>query len=216
MPNVHFTEDQALGTAVEIPRDSIPFEKVNKFYLKPEADTDPLLDGFKLQDYPLGEQSSGTQTRSLKSGKMVKPDESGIKKVVQFAHEKLDSVYVKSRVFSELSFHFLVAGELELILQDSILPEERLARLHFLRMLSYHKEYLGVDDLKDQYDATLKNIERGLFGWADLKELEAQMQRDLTFRATVNACQGEVGMAQGGQSRRMLSRTWVRMSQGSR
>ena len=54
-------------------------------------------------------------------------------------------------------------------------------------MLSYHKEYLGVDDLKDQYDATFKNIERGLFGWSDLKELEAQMHRDLTFRATVNA-----------------------------
>ena len=72
-------------------------------------------------------ETSGSHTRGLKSGKTVKPDESDIKKVVQFAHEKLDSVYVKSRVFSELSFHFLVAGELELILQDSILPEERLA-----------------------------------------------------------------------------------------
>ena len=119
--------------------------------------------------------------RKLKSGITTKPDESGIRRVVQYAHEKLDAIHVKNRVFSELSFHFLVAGELELILQDRIKQEEMLARLHFLRMLCYHKEYLNIDDIRDQYDANLKNIERGTHSWADYKELETQLHTNLTF-----------------------------------
>ena len=65
-----------------------------------------------------------------------------------------------------------MAGEIELILQESMRGEEKLACLHFLCMLCYHKEYLEVGDLRDQYDATLKNIERGSHGWGDFKELE--------------------------------------------
>ena len=94
------------------------------------------------------------------SGSTTKPDEAGIKKVVQFAHEKLDPVHVKNRIFEDLSFHFLVAGEIELILQDKLHPIEKQAWLHFLQMLCYHREYLEVTDLRTQYNATLKNIER--------------------------------------------------------
>ena len=64
---------------------------------------------------------------------------------------------------------------------------ERTARLHFLKMLCYHKEYVGVDDIRDQYDATLKMIERGQNQWSDFKELESQMHANLISRATVNA-----------------------------
>ena len=117
---------------------------------------------------------------------MTKPDESGIKCVVQFVHKKLDPVHIKNRVFSELPFHFLVTGELELVLQDRIKPEEARARLHFLKTLCYDREYLNIEDLRDQYDATLKNIERGSHQWGDYKELESIMQSNLTFRL-VNA-----------------------------
>ena len=130
--------------------------------------------------------------KKLKSGCTTRPDESGIKCVVQFAHEKLDLVHVRNRVFSDLSFHFLVAGELELILQEGIDPVEMVAHLRFLRMLCYHHEYLDIEDLRDQYDATMKNIERGLNMWADFRELEMQMHTNLTFRATVNASEGRV------------------------
>ena len=54
-------------------------------------------------------------------------------------------------------------------------------------MLCYHKGYLEIDDLRDQYDATLKNIGRGTHAWSDLKELEQIMHTNLTFRATVKA-----------------------------
>ena len=65
------------------------------------------------------------QGKPLKSGILTKPDEAGIKKVVQYAHEKLDSVHCKHRVFSDLPFHFLVAGELEIILQENLKYEEK-------------------------------------------------------------------------------------------
>ena len=120
--------------------------------------------------------------------------------VVQYAHEKLDQVHVKNRVFSDLSFHFLVAVKIELLLQPNMKDMEKTARLHFLRMLCYHHEYLNIENLRDQYDATL-NIERGQSNWSDFKQLEAQMHSNLTFRATVNAC-GKVGhVVQGGHGK---------------
>ena len=128
-----------------------------------------------------------SSAKKLKSGITTRPDEAGIKCVVQFAHEKLDPMHVKRRVFPELSFHFLVAGELELLLQDSMDPLERVARLSFLRTLCYHREYLGVDDIRDQYDANLKNIERGSFRWSEFKTLNQQLHNNLTFIANVNA-----------------------------
>ena len=44
-------------------------------------------------------------TYKLKNGITNKADESGIKRAVQYAHEKHDPVHVKNCVFSELSFH---------------------------------------------------------------------------------------------------------------
>ena len=126
-------------------------------------------------------------SKNLKSGILTKPDKAGIQKVVQYAHEKLDPIHVKNRVFRDLSFHFLVAGELELLIQERLGQVERLARLHFLKTLCYHKEYLDVEELKDQYDATLKTIERGEHNWEDFPNLSVQMHTNLTFRVTVNA-----------------------------
>ena len=78
-----------------------------------------------------------------------------------------------------------MAGELELVLQENMRRDKWLARLHFLKMLCYHREYVGIEDLRDQYDATMKNIERGISKWSDYRLMEGQMHSNLTFRATV-------------------------------
>ena len=193
LPNVNFASEQILGTAIELPKSYIPTEKPCNVCIKLETSSGSL--GLL---HPEGDSPEAKSVKNLKSWKMTKPDESGIKKVVQFAHEKLDPVHVSNRVFSDLPFHFLVAGELELILQDHIKPVERAARLHFLCMLCYHKQYLDISELRDQYDATLKNIERGTAGWAEFKDLERQLHTNLTFRATVKARQPDIPKATPG------------------
>ena len=169
-----------------------------KGHIKPEID-DAILPAGSIKQTPEG-------GRNLKSGITAKPDESGIKCVVQFAHEKLNPVHVKTRVFKELPFHFLVAGEVELLLQEAMSSTERVARLHFLRMLCYHREYLDIVDLRDQYDTTLKNIERGSHTWSDFKELEGEMHSSLTFTATVNARQGEVVRVDKSESKKEVKK----------
>ena len=143
------------------------------------------------------DRRKGKSSKHLKSGILTKPDEAGIQKVVQFAHEKLDPMHVKVRVFNSLSFHFLVAGELEIINQDRLSKEERTARVRLLKTLCYHREYLDIAELRDQYDATFKTIERGEFDWVDVDELDRQLHTKLTFRATINARGKETGR-QGG------------------
>ena len=200
LPNVHFAEGQVIGSILECLFDAIPTERQCTSCIKSEQGKNGSEGGIPIKltapdggDVELGPKGEDTANvhGNLKSGMTWKPDEAGIKKVVQYAHEKLDPVHIKSRVFSDLSFHFLVAGELELILQSELQSEERAARLHFLRTLCYHKEYLRVQDLKDQYDATLKNIERGLHNWSEYLFLDGQLHLNLTFRATVNARQAE-------------------------
>ena len=188
LPNVHFDDNNS----VEIPSEVVTRDKngtSNSGGSKQNKCGSVDKRGFDHDKKDLSLDRSGG--RKLKSGKTTRPDEVGIKRVVQFAHEKLDPVHVRNRVFSELSFHFMVAGELELILQEDIDECEKLVRLRFLHMLCYHRQYLGVEDLRDQYDATMKNIERGLHSWNDVTVLELQMHSSLTFRATVNARNAE-------------------------
>ena len=125
--------------------------------------------------------------KKLKSGILTNPDEAGIKCVVQFPHTKLDPVHVQERVFNELPFHFLVAGELEIILQDSIKNEERSARLNFLKLLCYHKQYLDIEDIRTQYVANLQAIEKGEADWTDFRRLCNQMHTNLTFHVTLKS-----------------------------
>ena len=145
MPNINLASEQILGTAIEMPKNYIPMEKLCNMCIKPEVSTGSV--GLLHSE---GDSPEAKSAKSLKSGKKTKPDESGIKKVVQFAHEKLDPVHISNRVFLDLPFHLLVAGELELILQDHIKPVKRTARLHFLHMLCYHKQYLDISELRDQ------------------------------------------------------------------
>ena len=70
------------------------------------------------KDYPQNKQNKSsedeTNKKRLISGKCTKPDESDIKLVVQYAHEKLDSKHSKDLKFDALDFNLLIAGELEI------------------------------------------------------------------------------------------------------
>ena len=147
-----------------------------------------------MEEVPDLETENGRKGKPLKSGILTCPHEAGIRKVVRYAHEKLNRVHVKSRTFADLSFHNLVVGELELVLDELTKPDERVARLHFLRTLAYHREYVGVEDIKDQYDANLKEIERGAAHWCDFLKLVDSLHTDLTFRATVKNREWEVAV----------------------
>ena len=126
-----------------------------------------------------GERSN----KKLCSGRVTKPDESDIMKPVKFAHEKLDTRHVKDRVFDKLSFPLLMAGEMELILQKDISKEEREARVCIARTLSYHKLYLGDEDLRLGYAAVLNKVEQGQEGWSN--SLAEDLHKHFEFRANV-------------------------------
>ena len=70
------------------------------------------------------DNTEASRKGKLTNGKCTKPDKSDIKRVVKFAHEKLDSRHIKERSFDRLPFNLLVAGEVELIMQPDITEEE--------------------------------------------------------------------------------------------
>ena len=88
--------------------------------------------------------------------KCAKPDDTDIKKVVTFAHEKLDVKHVQNRTFDSLNFNMLMAGELEIIMLNSISESEKNARISIAKTLAYHKQYLQDADLREGYDYILK------------------------------------------------------------
>ena len=125
------------------------------------------------------------KTKKKKSGRVAKPDEIDIKKVVRYAHQKLNPKYVKARVFDTLSFSELVAGELELATQTDAPPEERQVRTEIAKCLCYHKQYLQDDELRIGYDVTMKRVEHGLDQWS-LKMVD-EMHKFFEYRANVIA-----------------------------
>ena len=131
------------------------------------------------------ELSMQTDNRKLKSGKCAKPDSCDIKKVVKFAHEKLDVKHVKNRTFDSLSFNLLMAGEIELVLLKSTKPDEKEARLNIAKVLAYHKQYLSDAELREGYDYVLKTVEQGQKNWCD--NLGEDLHEFLDYRANVIA-----------------------------
>ena len=132
-------------------------------------------------DREVNDETEVRKAKKLISGKCTKPDESDIKQVVRFPHEKLDVKHVQDRVFDKLSFNLLVAGELEIAL---IAPEpERSARIGVAKTICYHKHYLRDEDLRNGYDSVLKKVEQGILGWdCDLGE---ELHELYDYRANV-------------------------------
>ena len=62
--------------------------------------------------------------KKLIRGKCTKPDESDIKVVVKYTHEKLNTRQVKDRKFDSLEFNVLIAGDLDFALLPHVsVPE---------------------------------------------------------------------------------------------
>lgn len=116
----------------------------------------------------------------LVSGRVEKVDETDIIKVVKYPHSKLSSDFVRVKKFDALPFHHLVAGEIEIISRTSCGEKERQARLGILKYLAYHFAYLDTAELREQYDAIMKRVERGELGWDN--NLPKRIHRSLAFR----------------------------------
>ena len=131
------------------------------------------------------ENDSKQGKTKLKSGKYSNPDKVGIQRTVSYPHEKLDLQFVKVREFDILSFHFFVAGEIELIIQNykQMSGEERMARLKVLKNICYHREYLHIEDLRQCYDSVMKEVETGRASWTS--NLDDKVHQFCQFRANV-------------------------------
>ena len=103
--------------------------------------------------------------KKLVGGKCTRLDESDIKVVVKYAHEKLDVKHAQERVFDRLPFNLLVVGELEI----ALLQEEpkKSARIQMAKTVCYHHQYLRDEDLRNGYDSVLKRVEQGTMTWED-------------------------------------------------
>ena len=64
---------------------------------------------------PQVDKEENGRNKKLVSGKCAKPEESDIKLVIKYPHEKLDAKHIKDRKFDNLEFNILVAGELKII-----------------------------------------------------------------------------------------------------
>ena len=117
------------------------------------------------------------------SGKLAKPDEIDIKKPVKFAHEKLDPRHSKERIFDQLNFQLLVAGELELATREEASLEEKDARVRIAKTICYHKLYLTDEDLRRGYDIVMKQVEQGVQSWGP--QLAEELHQLLDYRSNV-------------------------------
>ena len=126
----------------------------------------------------------GESTKKLVSGRCAKPDDTDIKVVVKYAHEKLDSRHIKEKIFDKLKFNTLIAGELELVDGHCNSEEEKNARIQIAKTLCYHKNYMEDDKLREGYEAILQQVEQGKLNWSD--ELGIKLHEHLDYRANVN------------------------------
>ena len=128
-----------------------------------------------------GKNMDNNNNKKIVSGKCTKPDETDIKIVVKYAHEKLDPKHVTHRKFETLNFCQLVAGELELIARPNISEGERMARVHIAKTICYHKQYLSDFELREGYDQLLKRVKTGAKAWS--KKLGEQLHNFYDYRA---------------------------------
>ena len=129
------------------------------------------------------QDNKDSTNKKLISGKCTRPDESDIKQVVKYPHEKLDPRHVTDRDFDKLEFNILIAGELELIALHSMSEQERSARIDVAKVLCYHKKYLDDRSLREGYDSIMKQVEQGNIQWAH--NLGEKLHQHLDYRANV-------------------------------
>ena len=127
-------------------------------------------------------------TNKSKSGLFAKAANARIVSSELFAHAALDADFgVKDP--KDLSFHLLVAGELEIISDSSIKIKERETRIEVLKALAYKREYLSETETVKQYAGFMNKIEWGKFKWGSRKDLRT-FEQQLMFSITVESRNG--------------------------
>ena len=117
------------------------------------------------------------------SGKCAKPEDTDIKLVVKYTHEKLNPKHILDRSFDQLAFNQLIAGELELASRPGVSSLEKEDRINITKTICYHKQYLADDDLRTGYDNVLKKVEQGATSWGE--NLGGQLSDFYDYRANV-------------------------------
>ena len=89
----------------------------------------------------------------------------------------------------DLSFHLLVAGELEIITSQKIPQKERDTQLEVLKKLAYKSEFLSTSDIIALYANFLGKIEKGKFKWGCEHSLQA-FEQQLVCNVSINNASG--------------------------
>lgn len=119
------------------------------------SDSDPSEEESKSNKTSKNRKKKG---KKIVSGRLEKVDEMDIVRPVKYPHAKLNSDFVRNKKFDTLPFHHLVAGELEIISSSRCTEMEKEARIGILKYLAYHFAYLDTADLREQYDAIMKQV----------------------------------------------------------
>ena len=88
-----------------------------------------------------------------------------------------------------LPFHLLVAGELEIIMDENVRPKERNTRLAVLRKLACMSDFLSKEEIVAQYINFIQKIEKGKFKWgskSDFRAFEQQLLYSLSLETRRN------------------------------
>ena len=126
----------------------------------------------------------------LCSGRVARIESLDIKRQVLYPHAKLNGEFTSVHSYNELSLNLFMAGELETIIRMVDTAEQE-ARLQILLMCMYHSQFLDIEDIKDQYDVTMKMIERKELNWGD--SLGQRVDRALDRRLRLKDRTGKVG-----------------------
>ena len=135
------------------------------------------------EEEPEGECRS--QGKDPKSGIFDKASSTKLIRRVLHAHAMIDedeTIGGRDYSFHEFSFNMLVAGELEIILCDSVSANEKWSRLQLLKRLAYKVQFLDNSVILERYAAFLRKIEKGKGKWGSEATLK-DFDESLRFRA---------------------------------
>lgn len=113
-------------------------------------------------------KSAGMSGSKLHKSGMLKRCGDVVPKPQTWAHTVLEDEFVnKETEFCELEFDLIVAGELEIALDEATGRAERTFRLKLLKQLAYLHSVHGIEVIKDVYGAVLRKLELNKLTWDD-------------------------------------------------
>ena len=176
----HSGTDPSHPTGASQPVDAKVAALISQFSQKPISETSHGSDSSS------DESVCSSQSRREKRGKALNKasglhdtNRTYVKKKQKFPHAALQPEFLarsKAPTFDELNLQLFVAGELEIVLNGGISPDEVLARLRLLKNAAYKADYIDFGTIRDTHCAILRKIENGYATWAsDFSPVERQI-----------------------------------------